>query len=132
MSSETRKRTLGFAPGAAAGAGEMLALARPRARSRIRREEGGGRGGARPRTVRGQLEAAGPGRGIEAGAGRVDGLAADAVRFLGLRDPAAVEVVIEVVVDVLLVVAGAVILRRAHVEDVVPGNCVLDDAVAAE
>ena len=79
-----------------------------------------------------QLEMARPGRRIQTGPVGVDRLAAHTVRLLTRRDLAVEEVVVAIVVDVPLIVTDAAVLRRAHVEDVVSGNGVLDDASSSQ
>ena len=60
------------------------------------------------------------------------GLAFDSVCFGSLGDLAVVKVVVEVIVSVSLVAAGAVAFGRAHLQDVVPRGRVLDDAFATQ
>ena len=63
-----------------------------------------------PRTAGGQLEEAGLGCHVQTGAFSVDRLAAHTVRFLADRYLAVEKVVIEIIVNVPAIVAGAMVL----------------------
>jgi len=68
---------------------------------------GGGAGG-----VGGQVETAGLGRRVISGIRRIDRFALDPVRFLPLGDSTVEEVIVEIIVGVLLIFAGAVVVGQ--------------------
>ncbi len=79
-----------------------------------------------------QLKSTGPGVGIEPGVSRVTRDAADAEGLVAFRDPSVEQVVIGIVVLIPGCGGDAVVPRRAHLEDVVSGDRVFDDPIAAD
>ena len=82
--------------------------------------------------VRRQLEAAGFGRRIKAGARGMNRLALHTMGLLRPGNSAVVEVIVEIVLDIPLVVAGTPVPRLSDVQDVVARGGVFHDSVAAQ